>query len=115
MAFLTVPVFGDVPVALDPAAAVLEYDEVGGRERAYSGAMHSTIRARPRKWTIRTRPMLRADGDSLVSALEGTQPLACSGDLLGGAVSCHYEPVRTEHPKFQPGEHQAITFILHEQ
>ncbi len=115
MAFLTIPTFGDVPVALDPSAATQKVDEVGTRRRAFDGSMHSTIRDRKRNWRVRTRPMLRADADSMVSALEGTAPLACSGDLLGGAVSCHYELASIDHPKKQTGEHQVVEFILHEQ
>ncbi len=116
MAFLTIPTFGDVPVAMDPSAARREKDhEVGERRRAYDGTMHTSIRGRKRSWNIRTPPLLRATADSLYSALEATPPLACSGDLLGGAVSCHYESGGADHPRKQTGEHQVVEFTLHEQ
>jgi hypothetical protein len=115
MPFLTVPTFGNVPVAMESGASSKTWDEVGGRSRAFNGDMHSTVRARKRSWRFRTRLMLRASADSLISALEGTAPLACSGDALGGAVNCHYEPVSADDTALQPGLHQVVEFILHEE
>lgn len=115
MAFLTVPTFGDVPVALEKGAAERDTTEVGGRRRAYSGAMHSTIRARKRSWPVRTRPMLLADADSLEAALEAAPPLACSGDLLGGATSCHYEARKASDMNYAGGRRRVLEFTLHEQ
>lgn len=115
MPFLTLPTFGDVPVGMDAGAAVLEYDEVGGRERAMDGTMHSSVRTQKRRWRVATTWVSRANGDSILSVLTGTQPLACSGDLLGGSVTCHAEIQSIRHRKFSAGEFQQIEFVLHEE
>ena len=115
MAFLTLPTVGDVPVDLDDGSAEMEWDEVGERSRAFDGTMHVTVRDWKRRWRVRLVRVVRASGDSIVSALQGTPPLACSGDLLGGAVNCIPELVRARHPKHADGEYQILEFILHEQ
>lgn len=115
MPFLTLPTVGDVPVDLNAGSARLEKEEVGERRRAYDGTMHSTIRAFKRRWQVRLSDVPRTTGDSILSVLEGQPPLACSGDLLGGAVDCHAELREVLHPKYAKGEYQRIEFILHEE
>lgn len=84
-----------VPVARDGAS--ITPIEIGKRERAFDGNMLSSIRARKTQLRIRTIAMTDAAADALEAALEGAPPLACSGDLLGGAVSCHAQ-IKTRTP-----------------
>lgn len=115
MAFLTLPTFGDVPVEIGSDGAVRDNAEVGGRARMLDGTMHSSVRDSKGGWRIRTTPILRASGDSLVAVLTGTQPLSCSGDLLGGSVTCHAELGQVRHVKTADGERQIVEFTLHEE
>lgn len=101
-----------VPVALGQSAS--SPDEIGDRARAFDGAMLSTIRDRKEQWRIQTTPMPRADANTLRAALEGTPPLACSGDLLGGAVNCHAVVTAARYRKFGDGERVVLEFTLSE-
>ena len=80
MAFLviasqTIPVVVSGPVA--PRV------EIGQRGRSFDGSARSTVRARKGEWPIVTAYMTTAAADTIVTALEGTPPLAASGDLTG--------------------------------
>ncbi len=80
MAFLiiasqTIP----VPV-LEPVAPRVE---IGHRGRSFDGSARSTVRARKGEWSIVTAYMTTAAADTIVTALEGTPPLAATGDLTG--------------------------------
>ena len=74
-----------------------EYEEVGDRERAFDGTLRSTVRAWKRVWPVVTIPITRTAGNALVTKLQGTPPLTCSGDLLGAQTSCHARSIRLIH------------------
>ena len=57
--------------------------EVGRRGRALDGSARSTVRARKGEWQVTTVAMTTAAADTMEAALEGTPPLAASGDLTG--------------------------------
>ncbi len=57
--------------------------EVGRRGRAFDGSARSTVRARKGEWQVTTAAMTTAAADTMETALEGTPPLAASGDLTG--------------------------------
>ena len=57
--------------------------EIGRRGRSFDGSARSTVRARKGEWPIVTAYMTTAAADTIVTALEGTPPLAATGDLTG--------------------------------
>ena len=57
--------------------------EIGQRGRAFDGSARSSVRAHKGEWPISTAYMTTAAADTMVTALEGTPPLAASGDLTG--------------------------------
>ena len=57
--------------------------EIGRRGRAFDGSARSSVRARKGEWSIVTVYMTAAAASTIVTALEGTPPLAASGDLTG--------------------------------
>ena len=63
------------------------------------------------EWRARTVPMVRADADTLVTQIE-TIPVTCSGDLLGGSVSCVGKVVAFD-PVAVNGDHYVeVEFLL---
>lgn len=111
MAFLVVAGV-TVPVALNTTQGAPV--EAGERVRAWDNSMLATIRDRKKEWQVTTRPIPRADANTLEAALNGTPPLACSGDLLGGAVNCHAQITDLRYAKYAPGEHVVLVFTLME-
>lgn len=103
-----------VPVAW-PDGADSQVQEVGDRARAFDGTLLASIRALKGTWPIRTRPMDPNDADTLYAALISAPDLDCSGDLLGGSMTCnaevHGRPVIT----VANNERRAVlSFTLHE-
>ncbi len=110
MAFLiiageTIPVLMQEPTS--------SRSEVGRRGRAFDGSARSTVRARKEEWPIVTKYIPRATADTIVSALEGTPPLAATGDLTG-AINVLVGGIRKRHKKFAAGEYVQLSFIVHE-
>ena len=111
MAFLVVAGV-TVPVALNTTSGAPV--EAGERVRAWDNSMLSTVRDFKDEWQVTTALMLRADADTLKAALQGTPPLTCSGDLLGGSVSCHAVITGERYVKKGVGEMVALSFTLME-
>lgn len=110
MAFLVV---GGVAVPASPSDATEEIVEIGDRGRAFDGSMLASIRARKRVWTIATVPMTIAAAATLRTQLISTS-VSCSGDLLGGSVTCFPEIVSRPRAKIG-ATHMVVThFTLSE-
>ena len=70
-----------IPVAVgEPVGPRIE---IGRRGRSFDGSARSTVRARKGEWSVVTAYMTTASADTIVTALEGTPPLAATGDLTG--------------------------------
>lgn len=101
-----------VPVSAEQGVTV-ERERFGDAASAFDGTELSTVRVRKLRWNIVTAPMSRSDADSLISALEDTLPLACSGDLTG-SVDCNIGDISEQHTAVSAGELVAVTFQLRE-
>lgn len=102
MAYLTV---GGVTVDAAEGQTRVGVEEIGDRFRAFDGSMNSTVRAYKRSYEITTIPMTDTNADTLETALEGTQPVACTGDLTG-SVDLHVVPLGRR--EFQTGEGRRV-------
>ena len=92
-----------------------EVEEFGERVRAFDGTMRTAVRARKSRWSVTTTPMLRAAADTFVGILNGSPPVACSGDVLGGSVNCHPEyQAMAPVPTSGGVTRFAVLFVLHE-
>ena len=85
MAGLVIPSALTVPVALDGASR--DIVEIGDRGRTFNGTAFTAIRAWKDEHTFRTAPISTATAASIKSSIQGTQPLACYGDLVGVSSS----------------------------
>lgn len=83
-------VVGSVTVNVAPGASSRAVEEIGDRARAFDGTLRSTVRGRKKVWSITTAPMTKANADTLETALNGTLPVAVSGDTTG-SVNTHPE------------------------
>ena len=85
--------------------------EVGERARAFDGTPRTSVRARKDEWSITTAWMTRANADTLLTALEGTPPLAASGDMLG-SVNVQVADITTNHTTLITGEGVSLSFTV---
>lgn len=86
MAGLVIPTAVTVPVAIEGGHEE-EFEEVGDRTRTFNGNMRQTVRAWKSNHRFRTAPISTATAASIISSLQGTQPMACYGDLIGVSSS----------------------------
>lgn len=106
-------VVGGVTVDVAEGSAQVNVDEIGDRFRAFDGTMNSSIRAYKKSYDITTIPMTDANADTLEAALQGSQPVACSGDLTG-SVNCHVQPLGRREFETAPGRRVVVRFRLYE-
>jgi hypothetical protein len=76
-----------IPVAADGGFR-LSFSTTGGVTVAFDNSALSDQANYKRQWEVTTRLLTAAEYAPIVAALQGTPPLTCSGDLLGGSVSC---------------------------
>lgn len=86
MAGLVIPSTLTVPVAF-PDGIEREFEEIGDRSRTLNGNMRQTVRAWKSNYRVRTSAISTATAASIISSLQGTQPMACYGDLIGVSSS----------------------------
>jgi hypothetical protein len=86
MAGLVIPSSVTVPVAIEGGHDE-EYEEIGDRSRTFNGNMRQTVRAWKSNHRFVTAPVSSATAASIISSLQGSQPLACYGDLIGVSSS----------------------------
>lgn len=77
-----------IPVQLDDGDEE-DVIEVGDRGEAFDGTALSSVRSVKSRWRFRTGPVDAATAAAIKAAVLATPPIACSGDVLGAAVSCH--------------------------
>lgn len=95
MAYLVV---GGVTVEVAAGASSRAVVEIGDRARAFDGTLRSTVRSRKKAWSITTVPMTKANADTLETALNGTLPVAVSGDTTGSVNTHPVVTGRTDIP-----------------
>lgn len=106
-------VVGGVTVSVAPGGAREAVVEIGDRARAFDGTMRSTVRSRKKAWPITTIPMTQGDATTLETALNGTLPVACSGDILGASVNCHPEITGIDYVPIAGSYLVVTSFTLH--
>ncbi|HEX6924357.1 MAG TPA: hypothetical protein VF167_02955 [Longimicrobiaceae bacterium] len=114
MAFLSIPGFAAVPIALDRAER-LEPEVVGDLMTTFSGKQRSGIRGRVREWRFTTTPLPPADARALYFALTSRPTITVSGDALDGETVTCRASVQAESYVLAGGEkRRAVTFTLRE-
>ena len=86
MSGLVIPSTLIVPVAFD-GGMEREFEEIGDRSRTFHGNMRQTVRAWKNNYRVRTAPCSTTVAASIISSLQGSQPMACYGDLIGVSSS----------------------------
>lgn len=71
--------------------AVERVVRIGSSNRAYAGNLRSTVRAEKREWQITTGLLTITEANTLKAAVALAAQVACSGDALGGSVTCEVE------------------------
>ncbi len=80
-------------------SAELEYEEIGDRERAFSGQLLENIMALKRKWTIDTPPL---DDWNLTSLLSGELKYGVDHTIEGDMVDGEEIKVRIKITRIKP-------------
>jgi hypothetical protein len=83
-AFLVV---AGITVHIARGQAVESIERIGSSSRAYAGNLRSAVRAEKATST----PMIAADATTLRAAVALAAQVACSGNMLGGTVTCEVE------------------------
>ena len=85
------------------------------RARAFNGTYRMTITGSvKRSWNFATVPVARATANTYEGYLDGSVAVACSGDILGGSVSCFPEITGWEPVMASSGHKVILRFSLHE-
>ena len=83
MAAITVPCM--------EGSAVERIIPIGTTVRAFAGNLRSAVRAEKREWQVGTHYLSNADSATLKAAVALRAQVTCSGDMLGGSVTCEVE------------------------
>lgn len=110
MPFLTV---GGVTVEVTPGGSSRTVTEIGDRARAFNGTMRSTVRDRKKAFQFTTVPMTQAAATTLETALNGTLPVAATGDRTG-AINTHPVITRVTDVPVSGGYRVVYDFTLEE-
>lgn len=102
---------GGTTMPVDLAEFQSSREEVGRVTRAFDGTPRSSVRSRDDTWDIPLQWVTAASGATLLTAIEGTPPLAATGDLTG-SVSVLATNVQKTYRKFADGEYVKITFTM---
>lgn len=88
--------------------------EVGGEStRMFDGSLRKTLRGTKREFQITTALMTNSDAATLRTALVTTSlPVSCSGDLLGGTVSCFPDLTSYSPVNLPDGIYRRVSFTL---
>lgn len=83
---------GSTDISLDRSELETDYEEYRGeRARMFDGTMRETEPVRKRVWHCVTRLLTSSEESTQRTALVATPPVSCSGDIMGGSVSCHVQ------------------------
>lgn len=106
-------------VTIPVAASGVTRDREDGvdRARAFDKTMRATqAGTAKRSWTFATPPVARATADTYEATLATVTAQTCSGDILGGTVTCLTEILPGWTPIKQSTGHLAVVhFALYEQ
>lgn len=95
MAFLVV---SGITVPALEGSATERIVRIGSSFRAFAGNLRSTVRAEKREWQITTYPMSNTASATLKAAVDLAEQVTCSGDMLGGSVTCEVEVGDSAYP-----------------
>lgn len=104
-------VVGGVTVKVAVGGVSRRRVEIGDRVRAFGGRLRSSIRARKWEWAVTTPAVPVAEASTYLTAIE-TVPVSCSGDALGGTVSCHGTLTGWNDAGLPGGTHVIVSFDL---
>lgn len=103
----------DINVAREDVA--VDYEEYrGDRARMLDGTMRETAPVRKRVWHCQTRLLTSAEESTQRAALVATPPISCSGDILGGTVSCHIRLLGSDRVPVMGGVRYRLRFAVYE-
>ncbi|MBA3853329.1 MAG: hypothetical protein C0503_02880 [Gemmatimonas sp.] len=102
-----------VPVSTS-GAQVLPPERIGSSARTFDGSLRTTIRFEKRGWKFRTPPRPVADWSALEAAVAFGAFVDCSGDALGGTVTCEVTVSDADLIPVPGGFRKALTLTLRE-
>lgn len=91
-----------------------EDEEIGDRDRAFDGTMRELILGVKHNHAGETKPITKTDADALVTVLQGTPPITCSGDWLGASGSYFAQVTEYRGVKVNGAFRVVVAFTLME-
>jgi hypothetical protein len=84
-------VIAGITVPVSEGNAIKRIERVGTSSRAFAGGLRSTVRAEKRVWQVVTGLLIEADAVTLEAAIANAAQVTCSGNALGGSITCEVE------------------------
>lgn len=100
-----------VPVAAGQATKAAP-ERGGSATRMYDGTLRSTVRYVKHTWTVVTKLLDPTDAAALEAISDDADFVDCSGDLLGGTISCDVVVTNVAHVPTAQGLRRALTLTL---
>lgn len=112
---MAILIVAGVTIPIAPTGASRQREDRVDRARAIDGTMHATqIGTAKRSWPFTTPPITRANADTYETTLGAVAAQTCSGDILGGSVSCFTEITDWQAVQIPSGHRVVLSFALHE-
>ncbi len=86
MAFLVVA--GITVHVMTSGASRKAVERIGSSTRAFAGNLRTTVRVEKRAWQFTTKWLSNTDAAAIETAVALGAHVACSGDALGGSITC---------------------------
>lgn len=105
---------GATDIAVERAPVPVEYQEFrGDRARMLDATMRETEPVRKRVWgPMQTRLLTSSEESTQRAALIATPPINCSGDIIGGTVSCHVQLLGSDRVRVIGGLRYRLRFTI---
>ena len=102
-----------VPVSTS-GAQVLAPERIGSSARTFDGSLRTTVRFEKRGWRFRTPSRPVADWADLEAAVAFGAFVECSGDAIGGTVTCEVTVSDADLVPVAGGFRKSLTLTLRE-
>lgn len=103
----------EVPVSTS-GASKLSPERIGSSARAFDGSLRTTVRAEKRGWRFRTPTRPNGFWTALEAAVQNGAYVSCSGDALGGTVTCEVTVGDSDLVPVPGGYRRSLSLTLRE-
>ena len=112
MPFLTIASI-NIPVANNEATKKAP-ERIGKSMRMFNGSLRTTVRYEKRGWSVTTKLLPESTAASIETAVANGAFVSCSGDMLGGSVTCEVTVADSPYEQTGATVKRRLTLLLKE-